>query len=259
MTLREKATNLAQQVREDAERRRDEAISTSDLGEWIRAEDHLRKVMNEYHTDVNPQVFEWIWKDAPDAECSVDQMIEHFDRGYIDKPLEKEVKFVEGAYSELKKMEDKEGHVKVALRRIRKKNQRDWTNVVLAIFPEGSSIRDPSNNKGPYFRTGKINSREDGIVYYIATNPCAGHAVDDLYRMMKQMPTQEGDAGVFGYVPFVDFEDFHMNREPGLDHYKDPVTRKTKNKERYVSALIAGWYSNERRRFRISVALLEGR
>ncbi len=156
----------------------------------------------------------------------------------------KDAKIAESLRPSLNKLPEKEGIVRVVLKRARIDNNY-YTYRALAAFPSGVEAFDPSD--------GVVKDHPDakgGTVYFRPENACTEHACDDLFKIHRDEPF---------YMPYRDLYDATkrlQTNKNGVNEYLletlDEGTKVKQDAENYILVALLGGYSNENYIARVS-------
>lgn len=193
---------------------------------------------------VKPEMIDWMWDYG---NLSGSDVVGDFVDSRRDEGLELQVKALNDLKAKLDKYPDKDGFVKVGLKRIRDKKTKEIISYrVLARFPKGyyvmGSLYDQPEDR---------NSDDEHYIFYEPSNACVVHACDDLYRANKET---DGVAYVpaLGYIEVLN----KINREAsGVSEYmlsRGEAGKLTQDSGNYILCGLIGGFSNEPRRVRIS-------
>lgn len=184
----------------------------------------------------SPQMIDWMWDFGG---ITTEALIEDYETTKRDKEFEKEARYVSELREKLAANPDREGQVKVALKRIRDKSGRIENYRILAEFPLGYYV------KGVDWEDERDNSKPH-VIYFEPSNACVIHACDDLYRSNK------GAEGV-AYIPVVDYTTA-IARLSGGEYMteRNDTEKVTQDTGTYVLVGLIGGFSNEGKRVRMS-------
>jgi len=129
---------------------------------------------------LTPTFSGWIFKHCPDF--TTDDLIAEYSEESRNEQFQREARYAEEMKNIAGLLPKKDGKIRVVLKRVREKGSSRYYYRVLAIFPEGTEVRD---NIANYSVQTRPNRKED-IIYYDPEQPCVEHACDDLFKKYRE-------------------------------------------------------------------------
>ena len=144
------------------------ANNSGNLGDYVKA-----FFLDYYYTNFSG--LGWLY-DATKGEMSVDALAGDLEVGDKAIEIEKTTAAIAEMKDRLEQEPEREGYVRVAVRKIRKGN--DVTGLrAMAIFPSGVDIQRAGFDES----VGRVNDKPQ-VVYYEPQKACWSHAVDDARK-----------------------------------------------------------------------------
>ena len=235
-----RAIDLCAGVRRFSTQRLQDAASAGDIASWIEACKHLIRAQDF-------QQLLWIYQLGGNEGYSVDDYVRNNFNTESRKLAAKEAAMAKEMFRKVSALPDKEGHVKVTLKRHR--NKLGWDYRVLAVLSSGARlVRDPQ------MKEAKITEDNPGVMYFLPRSACMNHACDVLFKALRD----SGGVGHIRYVPPENMVSAVGDLGGGAVEFMDSATRQTKDSSAFVLAGVMGYFSNEAVIYRIPSRLLRG-
>lgn len=165
-----------------------------------------------------------------------------------NEQFEQEARYVEEMKNVVGLLLKKDRKIRVVLKRVREKGSNRYQYRVLAVFPEGTMVKDNIANFSAQTRP----NRKEDIIYYDPENACVEHACDDLFKEHR------GEKGCVFYIdnlPYLEAMNRIQENEEGVSEYllgKDGDETITQEAENFLLVALLGGYGNEIYRVRVS-------
>ena len=228
--------NLVEQVKSKIEQHAIDALSQGNLEKWMESAACMNDVtfgmfshyLEDWHADIN-------------LDDILSKIINHLK---ISQKYQLDTPAINELYGSLQQLEDKTGHIRVAIRRIRHGNESSYHWGVLAKAPE---------SMGEFYVNVLSKISLSRIQFYIPQQQCSKHECDDIFKSNRPETLGANQRVTPAmYLRIVTSEEFQsmINNQPSV-HFQDPVSGKTGDSKMLIAATIQGYYSNEN--YRISI------
>lgn len=195
---------------------------------------------------LTPTFSGWIFKHYP--ELTAEDLIAEYSEESRNEQFQQEARYAEEMKSVADLLPKRDGKIKVVMKRVREKGSSSYYYRVLAVFPEGTKVKDNIADRSVQTRP----IREEDIIYYDPENACVEHACDDLFKEHRK------EAGCVFYVdnlPYLEAMRRIQENEEGVSEYLLEKTEDgtiTQEAENFLLVALLGGYGNEIYRVRVS-------